>query len=116
MTPEPDGTNTSEPEPIEEFRGQGWYNIWGVLLAIFVGLVCACIYWVAQLGLAGAIANSFFGYEAFFAGALGILLLGRWTIPRLLLDVPSLDPRSAALTRRWWWGWRWGRISSRRKP
>jgi hypothetical protein len=107
MTTEPDGTN-SEPAPIQKFRGQGWYNIWGVLLAVFVGLVCACAYWIVQLGFYGAVENSVFGYEAVFAALLGIVLIARWSIPRLLMDAPSLDPRTGALTRSWWWARRWG--------
>jgi len=48
MTTRPEG-EASESETIKTFRGQDWYNIWGVLLAIFIGLVCACAYWIARL-------------------------------------------------------------------
>ena len=80
--------------------------MWGVLLAVFIGLVCACIYWIVRLGFWSALDNAQFGYEAFFAAALGVVLIGRWSVPRLLVDAPSIDPRSADLfrrtARRWW--------------
>lgn len=107
MTVQPDhGTNASEPEPIKEFQGQGWFNVWGLLLAVFIGLVCACIYWIVRLVFFGDAVGYQFGYELFFACMIGICLIGRWSIPHLLLDAPSIDPRTANLfrrtSRRWW--------------
>ena len=99
------GGPADEPEPIREFRGQGWYNIWGVLLAVFIGLLCACIYWIARLGFWGALAETSFGYEAFFAGILGLVLLGRWSIPYLLLNADKADPRNADALRMLRPGW-----------
>jgi hypothetical protein len=100
------GRTDSEPEPIKEFRGHGWFNVWGLLLAVLIGLVCACIYWIVRLGFWGALDNAQFGYEAFFAAALGILLIGRWSVPDLLVNGPTIDPRNAnlfrRLSRRWW--------------
>ena len=105
MTTQPNGTDEG-PEPIKRFRGEGWYNVWGVLLALFIGLVCACTYWIVRLVFFGDAIGQQFGYELFFAVVLGILLMGRWTIPRLLLDARSIDQRAAGLTwqYRFWWG------------
>ena len=104
MTTQPSGTN-EEPEAIRKFRGDGWYNVWGVLLAGFIGLLGACIYWIVRAVFFGDEIGRQFGYELFFAVVLGVLLMGRWTLPRLLLDAPSIDPRTGALTRpiRSWW-------------
>jgi predicted exporter len=109
------GRRESDPEPIRQFRGQGWFNVWGVLFGVFVGLLCACAYWIVQLGFRGALDNSHFGYEAFFAAILGVVLIGRWSVPRLILDASSIDPRNAALMYRWPRGWfsrRWLRDNS----
>jgi hypothetical protein len=103
-TRESDGPE-SDPEPIREFRGQGWYNVWGLLLAVFIGLLCACLYWIVTLGFRGALDNAHFGYEAFFAIVLGVVLIGRWSVPRLLLDAPKIDPRNADLMYTWRPGW-----------
>jgi hypothetical protein len=101
MTTRPEG-EASESETIKTFRGQGWYNIWGVLLAIFIGLVCACAYWIARLGVWGALSNPQFGFEAFLAFLVGICLLARWTIPYALLTAGSIDPRTADMARSYW--------------
>lgn len=104
MTTQPNGTN-GEPEAIRTFRGEGWYNVWGLLLAAFVGLLCACGYWIVRVVFFGDEIGQQFGYELFFAVVLGVLLMGRWTIPRMILDAPSIDPRTGILTRptRSWW-------------
>jgi hypothetical protein len=108
------GIDADEPEPIREFRGRGWYNVWGLLLALFIGLVCACIYWIARLGFWGALDNTQFGFEAFFAAVLGICLIGRWSVPVLLRTAPTIDPRNAAAMRMFRPGWFFR--SFRRKP
>jgi hypothetical protein len=87
----------SDPEPIREFRGQGWFNVWGLLLAVLVGLLCACVYWIVTLGFRGAFDNAHFEYAAFFAVVLGVVLIGRWSVPWLLLDAPKIDRRNARL-------------------
>jgi hypothetical protein len=89
--------NASEPAPIKEFRSDGWFNVWGVLLAVFLGLLCACVYWTIRLGFWDALDNAQFRYEAFFAAVLGVCLIGRWSVPYLLLNAPTIDPRSAHL-------------------
>jgi hypothetical protein len=109
------GMDASEPEPIKEFRGQGWYNIWGLLLAVFIGLVCACAYWIVQLGFRDALDTGHFGYEAFFAVVLGVCLIGRWSVPYLLLTAPTVDPRTASLMKMPRPNW-FFRRSFRRKP
>jgi hypothetical protein len=109
------GTNASEPEPIKEFRGQGWSNVWGVLLAVFLGLVCACVYWIIRLGFRGALDNAQFKYEAFFAAVLGVCLIGRWSVPYLLLNASTIDRRNAGLMNMSRSGW-FFRRSFRRKP
>jgi hypothetical protein len=110
-----DATNASEPEPIKEFRGDGWFNAWGVLLAVFLGLLCACIYWIVRLGVWDALDNTQFKYEAFFAAFLGVCLIGRWSVPYLLLNASTIDRRNADLMNmprsRWFF-----RRSFRRKP
>jgi hypothetical protein len=114
MTTRPDGTDASEPEIITEFRGQGWYNIWGVLLAVFIGLVSACAYWIVRLGVWGALSNTQFGFEAVLAFLVGICLLTRWTMPYALLNAASIDPRTADTARSYWT--RGYRLLRRSKP
>lgn len=95
--------NTSEPEAIRRFRGRGWFNLWGVLLLIVVGLLCICGY---GLLIRGYPVGSAFGWAGVAACVLGIVLLGRWTIPDLLLNASKIDPRSAHTARGWWMrGW-----------
>lgn len=91
-------TDENEPEPIRKFRGRGWFNIWGILLLVFVGLLGVCGYWIVSLTLWGAFDKYQFGYAAFFAAILGVCLIGRWSIP-YLLEGPSVDPRNADLMR-----------------
>ena len=102
-----DAQQNDEPEPIRKFRGNGWFNVWGLLLGIFVVLLCECAYRILLLGLRGALDNDYFGYEAFFTALLGILLLGRWTIPDLLLNRDNIDPRNANLMRNPRSSWRY---------
>lgn len=104
MTTQLNGTD-EEPEPVKKFRGEGWYNVWRLLLAVFIGLVCACIYWIVRAVFFGEAIARQFGYELFFAVVLGVLLMGRWTVPRMILDSPSIDERAAGLTKRYrfWW-------------
>ena len=99
------GVEESEPESIKEFRGHGWFNIWGVLLLVFVGLLCLCGYWIVSLGLWAALDKSEFGYAVFFAVFLAICLIGRWSIPYALLKGPTIDPRNADLLRMFRPGW-----------
>jgi hypothetical protein len=100
-----EGRDPGESEPIKAFRRDGWYNVWGLMLAVFVGLISACVYWIARLGFRGALDTSQFGYAAFFAAVLGICLAARWSVPYLLLKGSSIDPRNAALMRMWRPGW-----------
>jgi hypothetical protein len=109
------GTDKNEPEPIKEFRGRGWFNIWGVLLLLFVGLLGMCGYWIMSLGLWGALDNNQFAYAAFFAAILGICLIGRWSVPNALLNAPSVDPRNADTLRMFRPGWYFREYFRRRR-
>lgn len=99
------GGPESDPEPIRQFRGQGWYNVWGLLLAVFAGLLCVCAYWIVRAGLGGTVDSPYFGYALFLALVLGVVLIGRWSVPYLLRTAPTIDPRNARLMmsgRAWW--------------
>lgn len=97
--------NEREPEAIRRFRGRGWFNGWGLLLVLFAGLLCACGYWLVRLVLGYEVGYEF-GWAAMLALLLGVLLLGGWTIPDLLLNASSTDPRSLHTARAWWTrGW-----------
>ena len=95
MTDEP-GKDTAQTEPpaIERFRGQGWMNIWGVLLLLFFSCVGVCLYVLATAGLSGAIESKLFGYAAFVGALLGIWLIGRRTVPYLLTQASSGDAQT----------------------
>ena len=93
----------NEPEPMRDFRGHGWYNLWGVLLFIFTGLLGVCAFWIIRLGFSGAFDNNQFGYALVFAVISGICLIGRWSIPDALLNGSSVDSRSADYLRQPWY-------------
>jgi hypothetical protein len=95
----------SEPESIAKFRGRGWFNLWGVLLLVLVGLLGDCSFCIMRLGFRGALDNSQFGYAAFFGAILGICLIGRWSVPRALLDASAVDRRSVHILRNSRTGW-----------
>ena len=99
------GPNEGEPEAIKRFRGEGWLNGWGLLLLVFVTLLCACGYGIVQLVLGYEVGPEI-GWAAMLACILGVWLLGRWTIPDLLLNASKTDPRSLHTARGWWMrGW-----------
>ena len=102
---------TSEPESVRRFHGEGWRNIWGVVLLLFLGCVGVCLYLGVVEGLQGATARTVFLTAAVIGVLLGVWLIGRWTVPYLLTRASSADPRSASLMRsprNAWFTWgRW---------
>ena len=94
--------NAGEPEAIRRFRGRGWFNAWGVLLVLFVGLLCACGYWLVRLALGyqDQVGHEL-GWAAMLALFLGVFLLARWAIPDLLLNASKTDARSLHTARGW---------------
>jgi hypothetical protein len=115
MTEQPGETiAASEGESIKRFRGEGWHNIWGVVLILFLGCVGVCLYLIASAGPGGMVEGRLFGTAAIIALFLGMALLARWSVPFLLTKSASVDPRSADLMRSprspWYWlrrGPRW---------
>ena len=92
--------NAGEPDAITRFRGRGWRNGWGVMLLVFVGLLCACAYWIVRLVLGYPVGYEF-GWAAMLVCLLGVFLLGRWTIPDMLMNASSTDARSFRMSRNW---------------
>jgi hypothetical protein len=104
--------NAPEPEAIKTFHGRGWFNAWGLLLALFVGLLCACAYWIVRVVLGYPVGQEF-GWAAMLACFVGVLLLARWTIPDMLLNASKTDARTLH-TARGWWVRGWFLVSKRR--
>jgi hypothetical protein len=77
-------------------ENSGWLTAWRVLFGVFLGLLAACLYWIVTLGLPGALDNTQFGYEAFFAAFAGICLIGRFTL-RVLQRGVWVDRRTETL-------------------
>ncbi len=111
MTEQPRATTAvDESESIRRFRGEGWLNLWGVVLLLFLGCVGVCVYLIASAGLQGAVEGRLFGSAALLGLVLGVWLIGRWTVPSLLTKSGSIDPRNANLMRSPRTAWYlWGR-------
>ena len=98
-------TDDGESEAIARFHGHGWFNIWGVLLAIFLGSVGVCVYSLLRPGTAED--NYLFGYAIMLAAFIGICLIGRWSVTGLLLGSSTVDKRNVRLMAKGRRGMRW---------
>lgn len=100
----------SEPEAVRRFRGEGWHNIWGVILALFLACIGICLYLLASGGPQGDAGRALFLTAAIIGMVLGVWLIGRWTLPYLLTKASSTDSRTVRLMRSPRTAWfMWGR-------
>jgi hypothetical protein len=111
MATQPDGMDAgAEPPAIRRFRGEGWFNLWGVILLVILGCIGVCLYLLVSAGAGVIVTGRLFGSAAMLALLLGVCLLGRWSVPYLLTRSGSIDPRSASLMRSprtaWYLWWR----------
>ena len=73
-----------------------WRVAWRIAVAVFIGLVVACGYWIARLGFFEALAQPRFQWLAFAGVFTGIVLLARYAVGMFTAGF-AFDRRNMAL-------------------